>query len=197
MSDIAMLTGTVDPSTGMVIQPDRRMARFENVPTLNAQRSQEVGRPIYESKVVLFVRHPGERDETAVAAQEQHKYEFPRQWAAFEAGQKVDPDGTPLSVLFPMDPTIVQHLRGLHFFTVEMLAGAGEEGIRRIGMGAREYVSRAQKLIEASEKAAPVIQANARIQAQDEEIALLKEQIAMLAASKRRPRKNADEGDEE
>ena len=54
--------------------------------------------------------------------QEHHKYEFPRQWAAFEAGAKVDPGGTPLAVLFPAEPHIISHLRGLHIFTVEMLA---------------------------------------------------------------------------
>ena len=96
MSDIAMLTGTVDPQSGMVMQPDRRMVRFETVPTQNMVKSREMGRPVYDPVTVLFVRHPGERDETAIAMQEHHKYEFPRQWAAFEAGAKVDPGGTPL-----------------------------------------------------------------------------------------------------
>ena len=198
MSDIQMLTGTVPPEGGMVIQTDRRMARFESVPTVNAVKSAEVGRPIYEAKTVLFVRHPGERDETAVAAQEHHKYEFPRQWAAFEAERVVDPDGTPLSVLFPVDPTIVRHLRGLHIFTVEALAGCGEEGLRRIGMGARDYVTRAQKLLEAAASAAPMHQMESELHKRDEEIQLLKEQVAMLAARPRgRPRKDAAEGDDE
>jgi len=195
MSDIAMLTGTVDPQSGMVMQPDRRMVRFETVPTQNMVKSREMGRPVYDPVTVLFVRHPGERDETAIAMQEHHKYEFPRQWAAFEAGAKVDPGGTPLAVLFPSEPHIIAHLRGLHIFTVEMLAGCGEEGLRRIGMGAREYVTRAQQLIDASEKAAPLHQVNAALRERDDEIASLKEQVALLAASTRkRSRTTADEG---
>jgi hypothetical protein len=200
MSDLAMLTGTIDPQSGMVIQPDRRMARFETVQTQNAVKSREAGRPVFEARTVLFVRHPGERDETTVLANERHQYEFPRQWAAFEAGKRADPDGTPLAILFPGDPHIVTSLRALHIFTVEMLAECGEEGLRRIGMGAREYQQRAQRFMEAAAKTAPLHQMDAKLRERDDEIALLKEQVAMLAAATKRGRpRNATptEGDEE
>ena len=194
MSDIAMLTGTVDPQSGMVMQPDRRMVRFETVPTQNMVKSREMGRPVYDPVTVLFVRHPGERDETAIAMQEHHKYEFPRQWAAFEAGAKVDPGGTPLAVLFPAEPHIISHLRGLHIFTVEMLAGCGEEGLRRIGMGAREYVTRAQQLIDASERRRRFTRSTPRCVSATTRLPA-KEQVALLAASTRkRSRTTADEG---
>ena len=62
-------------------------------------------------------------------------------------------------------------------------------------MGAREYVTRAQQLIDASEKAAPLHQVNAALRERDDEIASLKEQVALLAASTRkRSRTTADEG---
>lgn len=199
MSDLATLE-IADPNIGgMVRQVDRRRVRFETVPTINAIRSRAEGRPIYEPKIVLFVRHPGERDETAVMATEAHKYEFEREWRMFEAGQKVDPDGTPLVVLFPDQPHVVAHLRGLHIFTVEMLAECGEEGIRRIGMGARDYVSRAQKLLEASARTAPLHQMEAALRERDEKLAQMQAQLeALMAAPRRgRPRKDAAEGDDE
>jgi hypothetical protein len=199
MSDIAMLTGTIDPQSGMVIQPDRRMVRFETVQVQNAVKSRESGRPVFEPRTVLFVRHPGERDETSILATEEHQYQFQRQWAAFEAGRKADPEGTPLSVLFPSEPHIVAHLRALHIFTVEMLADCGEEGLRRIGMGSREYQQRAQKFIDAADRAAPMHQVEAQLRQRDEEIAVLKEQVAMLAAATKRGRGRpaASEGDDE
>lgn len=201
MSDIAMLTGTIDPQSGMVIQPDRRMARFEVVQIQNATKTREAGRPVFEPRTVLFVRHPGERDETSILASEEHQYQFPRQWAAFEAGRKADPEGTPLVIAFPNEPHIVSHLRALHIFTLEMLAECGEEGLRRIGMGAREYQQRAQKFIEASHRAAPMHQMDAKLRERDDEIALLKEQVAMLAAAaskpRGRPRSASPEGDDE
>lgn len=192
MSDLANITGTVSPMGGMVQQPDNRIARFEKVPTLNRQRSEQEGRPIFEPVVTVFVRQPGERDEHAVRAHEGHHAEFPRQWAAFQAGLAADPDGTPLSVLFPGDPHIVLQLRALHIFTVEMLAGVTEAGLSRIGMGAREYQARAQRFIEASEKAAPLQQAEAMVRKQQDEIEALKAQVQMLADAAARPRRKGE-----
>jgi hypothetical protein len=183
---------------GMVQMQDHRRVRFESVAKQNMIRSTQEGRPVYEKQIVLFVRHPGEKDETAVAAQEHHKYEFPRAWAAFEAGQAVDPDGTPLAVLFPADPHIVAHLRAIHIFTVEMLAGVGEEGMRRIGMGARDYHNRAVKFLEQAEKAAPMHRVEAALKERDDEIASLKAQMQMLADNAvRRARRKPEEGDPE
>lgn len=201
MSDLSPIGGRVDYQGtwgGMMVQDGRRIVRFQNVPKQNMVRTEQEGRPIFEAQIVLFVRHAGERDETAVEKRPHHEYEFPREWAAFEAGNQVEPNGTPLSILFPTDPHIVAHLRGLHFFTVEQLAQATEEGLRRIGMGARDWHSRSVKFIEASEKAAPLHQMHAELTRRDEEIQALKDQVAMLAeAATRRPRRRAaDEGDE-
>lgn len=184
---------------GMVQFKDNRIARFENVPTQNIAKSAEAGRPVFESKTVLFVRHPGERDETAVAMQPHHEFEFPRAWAAFQAGQKVDPNGTPLAVLFPAEPHIISHLRALHIFTVEMLAGVGESGIARIGMGAREYVTRAVRFMESAASAAPLASVHHELQQRDAEISALRDQVqALIDAGKRRGRPPKDHtGDEE
>ena len=174
---------------GMVIQQDRRIARFEMVPILNAVKSKQESRPIYDGQIVLFVRQPGERDEPSILAHEGHQYEFPVAWAAFQAGQKVDVNGTPLAVLFPDSAHIVAHMRGLHIFTVEQLAAVSENGAGRIGMGARCYIERAQKFLDAAERAAPMQHVETELRARDEEIALLKEQVAMLARA-------AQQGDE-
>jgi len=184
---------------GMVQFQDRRIARFENVPKQNMVKSTEAGRPVFESQIVLFVRHPGERDETAVAMQPHHEFEVPRAWAQFQAGQKVDPDGTPLAVLFPAEPHIIAHLRSLHIFTVEALADIGEPGIARIGMGAREYVSRAVKFLESATAAAPLAKVQHELQQRDAEIAALRDQVqALIDAGRRRGRKaNDTEGDNE
>lgn len=198
MSDLAMLSGQVQMQGdwgGIVVPTDRRMVRFANVPKMNAVKTEEAGRPIYENQTVLFVRHPGERDETAVAMKEHHKYEFPRQWAAFEAGNAPEAEGTPLSVLFPSDPAIVQHLRARHIFTAEQLAGLTADAKMRVGMGVEGYVSQAQKFLDAAERAAPVHQMEAALRRRDEEIEALKTQLLALAESKRPGRRRRDDPD--
>lgn len=198
MSDVLAMDIADINVGGMVQQADHRRVRFEAVAKQNMVRSAQEGRPIYEKQIVLFVRHPGEKDETAVTAQEHHKYEFSRAWEAFQAGEKVDPDGTPLSVLFPTAPQIVAHLRALHIFTVEMLANTSETALNRIGMGAREYHDRAVKYLEHAEKAAPLHKVEAALRERDDEIAALKAQVQMLADNAvRRSRRKPEEGDAE
>lgn len=201
MSDLAMMSGTVQMEGewgGRVVPADRRMARFQTVPKLNRVETEKQGRPIYDAQIVLFVRQPGERDETAIEMREHHKYEFPRQWQAFEAGRSPEAQGTPLDILFPNDPQIVAHLRGAHIFSVDQLATVSAEGRRRIGMGADAWIQRAQQFIDAADKAAPMHQMEGQLRQRDEEIALLKQQVAMLADSvTRRGRKRRDETDPE
>lgn len=201
MSDLSPLSGRVEMQGawgGMVRPDDRRQVRFETVMQESHFKSMEAGRPVYEPVEVMFVRQPGERDETAVKVREHHKYEFPRQWAAYQEGRAPIPEGTPLDILFPADKAIVHHLRTLGVFVVEQLASLTEEGQRRVGMGVRDYVARAQKFLEMAEKAAPMQQMRAELEQRDAEIQALKDQMAMLAqAATRRPRRRAaDEGDE-
>jgi hypothetical protein len=171
---------------GMVVQPDRRIVQFRQGRKLLTLESQKQGRPVYAPITLFCVRHPGERDETVVEATDFHKDTHPRQWAAFQQGAKADAEGTPLAVLFPAEPFIVEHLRSLNVFTVEMLAGITEEGIRRIGMGAREYQGRAQKFMDAAANSAPQRELEAKLQQSNEEIEALKAQVQLLIDNARR-----------
>lgn len=201
MSDFAMMNGTVQMQGewgGMVVPQDRRTARFATVPKLNRVESEKQGRPIYDAQVVLFVRQPGEKDEPAIEMREHHKYQFSREWAAFEAGRSPEAQGTPLEILFPTDPQIVKHLQGAHIFSVDQLAHVSAEGRRRIGMGADAWIARAQQFLDAAEKAAPMHQMEGELRQRDEEIALLKQQVSMLADSvNRRGRKRRDDTPDE
>ena len=136
MSDIATAyLGTVDPQSGMVMQPDRRMVRFETVPTQNMVKSREMGRPVYDPVTVLFVP-PGESGTKPPSPWEHQKYGSPRQWAAFEAGAKVDPGGTPLAVLFLAGRTSSRIFAGCTSSRWRCWPRWQRKGLRRIGMGA-------------------------------------------------------------
>ena len=110
MSDLSFEVQDVNLG-GMVVQPDRRRVEFRQGRKLKVQESQRMGRPVYAPITLFSVRHPGERDETVVEATDFHKQMHPRQWAAFEQGVKADAEGTPLAVLFPAEPFIVDGKR--------------------------------------------------------------------------------------
>lgn len=180
---------------GVVQQADRRFVEFYRGQVLNGIRSAAEGRPMYESVDMVKIIHPGERDIHHVRVNDGHKYEFPRQWAAYEAGRQPEADGTPVETLYPNDPALVGQFRQLHIFTVEQLGGLTEQGISRLGMGGRAHVERAQKFLDAAKGMAgahklqaEVDAANERAEQMAEKIALMERQLAALAEPKRRGR---------
>lgn len=208
MSDFTAPAGqsTVDwhGHVGMVQQADRRFIEFYRGSVLNGIRSQAEGRPIHESVDMVKIIHPGERDIHHVRVRDEHKYEFPRQWAAYEAGRSPAADGTPVETLYPNDPSLVSQFRTLHIFTVEQLGGLTEQGITRLGMGGRAHVERAAKFLDAAKGMAGANKlqgeldaANERADAMAETMARMERQIAALAAPKRRGRPPGSDTDED
>ena len=193
MSDLPALdAGNVqwNGDFGMVQFNDRRNAEFFVGTKLHGLRTEAEGRPVHVPVVLLKVFHPGERYPLIVEKQPHHEFEFARQWAAFQAGEQADAEGTPISVLFPTNEALVRTLRGRHIFTVEQLADLSEPGIQGLGMGARRHVERAKQYLDAARGGA----ANHKLQAQLEreaekrtaleaEMEQMRRQLAVLAAA--------------
>jgi hypothetical protein len=190
---------------GMVQQADRRYVKFFAGKVQNGVQSIAAGRPIFETVDMLEIRHPGEKEVHHIRVREEHKHEFPRHWAAYEAGRVPDMDGTPIETLYPNDPAMVQQFKHLHIFTAEQMAGMTEQGISRLGMGGRSHVERAQKFLEAAKGMAgahkmqrELDEANERAEALAEKMALMERQLAALAEAqpKRRGRPPNDSAEE-
>jgi hypothetical protein len=105
---------------------------------------------------------------------------FPRQWQAYANQQEQVPDGTPIAVMFPQDPQICDQMLGLKVHTVEQLAGLGEEGIKRLGMGGRAYVERAKAFLAAASNMKGAHEMQRQLEAQTDEIATLKAALDRL-----------------
>ena len=184
MSDFPSLSGPSavewEGHIGMVRQADRRVIEFYQGTELNGVRSTQEGRPIYEPVDMIRIRHPGERDVHEILVREEHKHEFPRQWAAYKAGQTAGIDGTPLATLFPVEQAIVKQMGTLHIFTVEQLAGLTEAGITRLGMGGRQHVERAKKFMEASSGMANGHRLESELRSSQEQLEQAKAQILAM-----------------
>jgi hypothetical protein len=201
MNDFAFSAGTVDQASGMVAFGDdkRLFVQFYTRSVQNNYQSDQQGRPVFEARPFVKIVQPGERDVIDREVREEDKYRFRVQWERYEAQQEQTPTGTPLAVLYPSEPHIVDQMQALKIFTAEQLAGLTEQAISRLGMGGRAHVERAKKFIEAAEKFGGAHQMQRELDAANDRIAALEGQIAQLlaAAPKRgRPPKNADdEGD--
>ncbi len=151
MSDTQYMTVPGDTSFRPQKAPDNRFVQFTKRPHLNKIKSREAGRPIYDARVFITIQHPGDNNHVIERfAADADAAEFPRQWAAFQAGTAAIPEGTLLSILFPDGPEIVENLKYFKVFTIEQLAGLTDTQIQAIGMGGRKMSQDAQAYLKAA-----------------------------------------------
>lgn len=129
---------------------NRLWVRFERKSRLNSYRSEQEGRPIYEPVDMIRIQQPGERDQLVRVVKDDDKLRFPKQWEAFSKEVEQVPDGTPIKMLFPNEPHIVEVMLDLKIQTIEQLAAVTEHAIERLGMDGRKYVSKAQAALDKS-----------------------------------------------
>lgn len=162
---------------------DKLLAGFYKKSVLNAARSRDEGRPIYEGRDFIKIQHPGETlNVVDRPASEQDKQRFPRQWAQYERGVTQIPDGVPLNQLFPDKPQVVDMMRGYNIHTVEQLRNLSGQAISTVGMGCQEWVNLANRYMERAEKGVDHHKFEAAIAQKDQEIASLKRQMAEVTA---------------
>jgi hypothetical protein len=128
------------------------IAIFHKGTRLHEIKSRELGTPFYEQIDFLKVIHPGEPlNVYDQPVREQDKWRFRPQWERYEAGTTQNVGGTPLSVLFPWSPEIVQTLAGMHITTVQQLADLSDTGKQNLMFGtnlsqkAKDYLAVADK----------------------------------------------------
>jgi hypothetical protein len=82
---------------------------------------------------------------------------YKRQYAAWQAGQELPVDGTPIVSWPAASPAEMKMLHALDIRSVEDLAVANEEVLSKIGMGGRDLKMRAIDWVTAKKDTAPLI----------------------------------------
>lgn len=154
MNDI--IRGNFDPNSGLAspAEDNKVYAEFNMEPVVDGLASKEAGRTIKKDVVYVKIIQPGESrlsvyHQPATAADVAR---FPRQWAAFKANQSQEMIGSPLSLLFPDSPAIVENFKSVGVRTVEQLAEANDTALQNMGMGARGFQEKAKAYLAAAEK---------------------------------------------
>jgi hypothetical protein len=73
--------------------------------------------------------------------------QYRQAYAAWKEGKQLPLNGTPIINWPLLSPSQVQLMQSLHILTVEVLAEANEETIRRLGMGGRTLVQKAREFL--------------------------------------------------
>lgn len=146
--------------------------RFFTEPVQNMAKSEKEGRPIFDSKSFIELKHPGDKswsfveeiDENGMGLNRRdmggqmvgsdYAERFPREFAAFKKGEARAMSGTPLDEWTPIPRTRVAELKAMNIFTVEEYADVQDNMLQKLGMNARAEREKARVFLAASKAGA-------------------------------------------
>lgn len=182
-----------------VVNYDRgQMVMFYNKEILNTAKSRETGRPVYDTMVHVRIQPVGERplNVNDRPATEADRIRWPVQWAKFKQGNPdQQPEGVPIDLLYPNQPSIGANLRQYGVFTIEQCAELSGNAVNDIGLGAQQYVNDAKKYLEYANKGVGLAQMNHELEKRDRELKLLQQQVTELTAALKQARSSQAQPD--
>lgn len=188
----------MDGTDQLFAGPDGTALRFFERPTKNNFQSEKLGRPIFDTSLIVEVIVPGSRESTPEFEVERTYCEeagsdangnrlverspkFAQYQQAIEAFRAQNgtglTSGTPLSQWPNVDAGTVATLRAAGIHTVEMLAGVQDTHLPNIGIGGRVLREQAQAFLNSRQFALPTMQMAA-------DTAHLREQVATLTTER-------------
>jgi len=156
-------------------------ARFIREMRPDNAASREQNKPMFKSVDMVEIRQIGEKDTFKEPVNDLHKRRFPAAWKAFEAGQEQMQNGTPLAVLFPTNPEVVENLKTSNIFTIEALAAVPDSSGANIPY-LTTWKEKASKYIESVEKGKGYHELERQIEDRDLTIMELEDRIKALEA---------------
>lgn len=168
---------------------DAARPRFFKQPVHNKAKSDEENRPIFDTREMVEVKIPGDRNFSFVSEiEDEHRTRWPKEYEAFQKGLEIATTGTPLEE-WP-NPQLtegrIEELKHMNVFSVEDLANVADRDGPNLGMGWRELRAQAIAWLENAEDGAKTAKMAA-------EIERLKQQIEALMAEKAAAPEEAEE----
>lgn len=159
---------------------------FEMYPMLNAVKSKDAGRQVFDDKPHVRIQNAGEDKHVFFGpVNDQIKARFPEEWEAFQRGSRIAQTGTPVDQWGQLTPAQIRTLKGLNFYSVEDVATASDAAIQRYGMGGQKLRTDAQRFLSLAQAAADVAQLDELRQAnleKDAELAAMRERMQTMEA---------------
>lgn len=156
--------------------------RFFIEPTKNNAKSEEEGRPIFETRKFVELKQPGDKswsfideidDDGRGKSGCDYSERFSREYQAFKRGEERAAVGTPLDEWAPLTRSRVAELKASNIFTVEEYANVPDNTLQKLGMRAREEREKARAFLDSAK-------AGANTAAMAAEIAKLKSMVEQL-----------------
>lgn len=107
---------------------------------------------------------------------------YPDYWNAFARDQKDIVIGTPLTLMFKHDPSLVERYKANHIYSIEQLAAVTDANCDQLFMGAKKNRDEARAYLRRIQETAPSIQINNRMDELESTISAKDRQIAELTS---------------
>ena len=170
--------------------PHHGMARFgedRNLLVMFYNRSCPIpgsggvhGKPVHRNEIYIKIMQPGEMlNVIDRPVKDEDKIRFRDKWAAFIHDRTQIPDGVPIDLLFPNHPAVADNLRGFGVYTIEQCAQLSAHAIDTVGRGAQEYVTRAKRYLDMSEKGAEFHQLQSENEQLKTDVRVLEQKLEM------------------
>lgn len=131
------------------------LVNFYSHPVHMVAKSEAAGRPIYEDCDHVNIIIPGDKlTEIDRPATDKDREDYALEYARYKNRDREAVSGTPLAQWPAMRPSVIKEFEALNIRTVEHLANLSATGQQAFGMGAGEWVKRAQAYLETAENTA-------------------------------------------
>lgn len=155
---------------------------FRKVSILNQFRSGQAGSPQFDVKDYIKIETPGDTSQITDREVKPHEIrQYATQWEQYQNQQEQVQAGTPMLFLFPSEPDLVDHLKGLKFHTIEQLSEAADTQVQNM-MGGFDYREKAKKFLAFSKDSAKFHQVHKSLADKDYKIDEQAKLIALMKA---------------
>jgi hypothetical protein len=177
------------------VEARRPFVQFERVPVENTLASREQGHYVAVDRDRAYITPPGSKDKMIydvdtwfrLLEDDVRNNRIPREWVEsykkqydfWKQGQEMPLEGVPIRGWGMLSPAQQETLIRLHVLTVETLAIANEELIRRIGMGGMDMKNKAEAWLKETKGKGKLTMEMAALKKENE---ILKASLANLEA---------------
>lgn len=159
------------------------LVRFYTDAVHITHKSEQLGRPFYEDREFVSIIPIGDnKTEITREATADDKQRFAEEYSVFKRGVAQTFSGTPLNAWPPMTPAMIKMLNHHNVHTVEHLAGLDDIAISRLGLGMREWVTKAKAFLAQAEGTASAQHFAAENDRMKEDMARMQATIDELSA---------------
>lgn len=186
MSDFGNMEQRFDARNGGLVEfgnDAKLFVEFTSRSVLDEVASREEARPVHVQVDYVRIQQPGERDAIIRPAHDGDRRRFKMHWAAYQEGRQAIPEGTPLSVIFPANPEIIENLKYDKVFTVEQLASLTDTQKQNIGMGALAWSQKAYAFLDMATSSKGFADLSARVDQLDASLVAKDKKIEALEAA--------------